>query len=202
MLGAQAVGTDAMQTAPTPQEIAKPLRAFNDRSCLVLDDDGPFRQRLAGALTRVGFIVSAEGSVRDGLQIAAANPPAFAVVDLRLQDGSGLDVIEALRQSRPDVRSVVLTGYGALPATVAAIKSGAQNVLTKPADVDDIVNALVAAPNDMPKPPDHPASPDRIRWEHIQSVYEQSGGNVSETARRLDMHRRTLQRILSKNAPA
>ncbi|MEO0982374.1 MAG: ActR/PrrA/RegA family redox response regulator transcription factor [Pseudomonadota bacterium] len=180
---------------------ASELDVFEDRTCLVVDDDAPFRQRLAGALARVGFAVSVEGSVEDGVHVAVHNPPAFAVVDLRLTDGSGLDVIEALHRRRADARSVVLTGYGAIPATVAAIKSGAQNVLTKPADIEDIVKALVADPDEMPEPPEHPATPDRVRWEHILSVYEQCEHNVSETARRLNMHRRTLQRMLQKSAP-
>ena len=134
-------------------------------------------------------------------EIAARQPPAFAVLDLRLEDGSGLSVVEALNKSRPDCRIVMLTGYGAIATAVAAVKAGAIDYLSKPADPEDIVKALLAAPDDKPEPPEHPMSADRIRWEHIQRVYELCGHNVSETARRLSMHRRTLQRILGKRAP-
>ena len=190
-----------METEPASYSTDAVVRALPDRSCLVVDDDAPFRQRLAGALTRRGFIVSAEGTVRDGVEIAKANPPAFAVVDLRLDDGSGLDVLEALHAHRQDARSILLTGYGALPVAVSALKCGAQDVLTKPADIDDIINALITDPSEMPDAPVSPISPDRARWEHIQSVFEKYNRNVSETARQLGMHRRTLQRILQKDAP-
>jgi two-component system, response regulator RegA len=177
------------------------VRAFPDRSCLVVDDDLPFRQRLAGALTRKGFIVSVEATARDGIEIARANPPAFAVVDLRLGYDSGLDVLEALHTNRPDARSILLTGYGALSMAVSALRYGAKDVLTKPADIEDIINALIADPSGMPEAPNSAISPDRVRWEHIQSVFEKCDGNVSATARQLGMHRRTLQRILQKNPP-
>jgi two-component system response regulator RegA len=123
------------------------------------------------------------------------------VVDLRLQDGNGLDVVEVLRDKRPDARVVVLTGYGAIATAVAAVKIGATDYLSKPADANDIVNALLATGDDMPPPPENPMSADRVRWEHIQRVYELCDRNVSETARRLNMHRRTLQRILAKRSP-
>lgn len=172
------------------------IASLADRTCLVMDDDTVFRERLAKALTQVGFVVSAAGTVRDGLTIASHNPPAFAVVDLRLDDGFGLDVIEALKQNRPEAHTVVLTGYGALPNAVAAIKSGAQNVLAKPADIEDIVNSLLADPEAQPEPPESPTEPNQIRWEYIKSVFDKNDGNVSQTARLLNMHRRTLQRIL------
>lgn len=178
------------------------IRALPDRSCLVVDDDAQFRQRLADALTRKGLFVSAVATARDGVDIAASNPPAFAVVDLRLDDDSGLDVLEALRASRLDARSILLTGYGAPSVAVYALRCGAQDVLTKPADIEDIVSALIADPSEMPEAPIHPASPDHVRWEHIQSVFEKCDRNVSETARQLDMHRRTLQRILQKPVPS
>ena len=172
-----------------------------DKSLLILDDDAAFRTRLARALEQRGFEVTAAGSVAEAGDIAAKAPPAYAVLDLRLEDGSGLSVVEALNKSRPDCRVVMLTGYGAIATAVAAVKAGALDYLGKPADPEDIVKALLASPDEKPEPPENPMSADRIRWEHIQRVYELCGHNVSETARRLNMHRRTLQRILAKRAP-
>ena len=172
-----------------------------DRSLLLVDDDEPFLRRLAKAMEKRGFEVETAGSVAAGKAIATARPPAFAVVDLRLQDGNGLDVVEVLRDKRADARVVVLTGYGAIATAVAAVKSGATVYLSKPADANDIVNALLATGGDLPEPPENPMSADRVRWEHIQRVYELCDRNVSETARRLNMHRRTLQRILAKRSP-
>ena len=128
-------------------------------------------------------------------------PPAFAVVDMRLEDGSGIDVIAALKDARPDARAVVLTGYGNIASAVTAVKLGAVDYLAKPADADDVIAALLAVEGSKAEPPDHPMSADRVRWEHIQRIYELCGRNVSETARQLNMHRRTLQRILAKRAP-
>ncbi len=172
-----------------------------DKTLLILDDDAPFRNRLGRAMTQRGFVVSAVASVAEALEIARGNPPAFAVVDLRLEDGDGLDVVRALHASRPDCRAVMLTGYGNIATAVAAVKSGAIDYLSKPADADDVVKALLALPGDKPEPPENPMSADRVRWEHIQRVFELCDHNVSETARRLNMHRRTLQRILAKRAP-
>lgn len=177
-----------------------PLDLPEDRTLLVLDDDAPFRTRLGRAMTQRGFIVSAVGTVDEALEIARQNPPAFAVLDLRLDDGSGLDVVKALHESRADCRVVMLTGYGNIATAVAAVKSGAVDYLSKPADAEDVIKALLNR-GDAPPPPDNPMSADRVRWEHIQRVYESCGHNVSETARRLNMHRRTLQRILAKRAP-
>ncbi len=182
-------------------KVHEKLKSFEDKTCLVLDDDGPFCQRLSRALTQRGFLVSAISSVSEARAIARLNPPAFAVVDLRLQDGSGLDVVELLHQHRPEARAVILTGYGAIATAVAAVKAGAVDYLSKPADVEDILNALLAPADSKPTPPENPMSADRVRWEHIQRVYELCDHNVSETARRLNMHRRTLQRILAKRAP-
>jgi len=148
-----------------------------------------------------GFTVEAVGSVAAGKAIAIARPPAYAVIDLRLEDGNGLDVVETLREKRPDARIVVLTGYGAIATAVAAVKIGATDYLSKPADANDITAALLAEAEEMPPPPENPMSADRVRWEHIQRVYELCDRNVSETARRLNMHRRTLQRILAKRSP-
>ncbi|MBM3611663.1 MAG: ActR/PrrA/RegA family redox response regulator transcription factor [Alphaproteobacteria bacterium] len=173
-----------------------------DRSILLVDDDEAFLKRLAKALERRGFEPETAESVVDGKAIAERRAPAYAVIDLRLQDGNGLDVVEALHARRPDCRAIVLTGYGAIATAVAAVKIGAVDYLSKPADADDITRALLAQGDGaLPPPSDNPMSADRVRWEHIQRVYEQCDRNVSETARRLGMHRRTLQRILAKRSP-
>ncbi|WP_298905481.1 ActR/PrrA/RegA family redox response regulator transcription factor [uncultured Aliiroseovarius sp.] len=172
-----------------------------DASLLLVDDDEPFLRRLARAMEKRGFSVETAGSVAAGKAIATARPPAYAVVDLRLEDGNGLDVVETIHEKRPDSRVVVLTGYGAIATAVAAVKLGAADYLSKPADANDITAALLAMPDELPPPPENPMSADRVRWEHIQRVYELCDRNVSETARRLNMHRRTLQRILAKRSP-
>lgn len=173
----------------------------DDPSLLLVDDDEPFVRRLAKAMERRGFAPVTALSVTEGKEIAVARAPAYAVVDLRLEDGNGLDVVETLRAARPDARIVVLTGYGAIATAVVAVKVGATDYLSKPADADDVTAALLATGDDLPPPSDQPMSADRVRWEHIQRVYEQCDRNVSETARRLSMHRRTLQRILAKRSP-
>jgi two-component system response regulator RegA len=175
--------------------------ASEPRTLLILDDDRPFRERLARAMQARGFTVTVAETVREGIAIARENAPAYAVVDLKLEDGNGLDVVEALHEKRPNCRVVVLTGFGNIATAVAAVKFGALDYLSKPADADDILHALLAPPGSKPSPPENPMSADRVRWEHIQRVYELCGHNVSETARRLNMHRRTLQRILSKRSP-
>lgn len=172
-----------------------------DKTLLLVDDDEPFLKRLAKAMEKRGFDVETAGSVAAGKAISTARPTAYAVVDLRLEDGNGLDVVEVLRERRPDARIVVLTGYGAIATAVAAVKIGATDYLSKPADAADIMNALLANTDGLPPPPENPMSADRVRWEHIQRVYELCDRNVSETARRLNMHRRTLQRILAKRSP-
>lgn len=188
-------------TMTMQQEDLQTLDLPADASLLILDDDAPFRTRLSRSLAGRGFAVSAVASVGEALELLRSHPPAFAVLDLRLEDGSGLTVVEELHRRRPDCKVVMLTGYGNIATAVAAVKAGALDYLPKPADVEDIIKALLARPNDRPAPPDNPMSADRIRWEHIQRVYELCGHNVSETARRLSMHRRTLQRILAKRAP-
>ena len=172
-----------------------------DRTLLIVDDDKPFRERLGRAMETRGFEVTLAESVRQGIQIARDKPPAFAVVDLKLEDGNGLDVVEILHEKRPGARVVVLTGFGNIATAVAAVKFGALDYLSKPADADDVTAALLAPAGAKPTPPENPMSADRVRWEHIQRVYELCGHNVSETARRLNMHRRTLQRILAKRSP-
>lgn len=172
-----------------------------DRSLLLVDDDEAFVKRLAKAMDKRGFQTETAESVEAGKAIANARPPAYAVVDLRLGDGNGLDVVEALHARRPDCRVVVLTGYGAIATAVAAVKIGAIDYLSKPADANDVMNALLAKAETLPALPENLMSADRVRWEHIQRVYEMCDRNVSETARRLSMHRRTLQRILAKRSP-
>lgn len=172
-----------------------------DNSLLLVDDDEPFVRRLARAMEKRGFVPEAVETVAAGKLVANARPPAYAIVDLRLEDGNGLDVVEVLREKRPDCRVVVLTGYGAIATAVAAVKIGAIDYLSKPADANDVTAALLALNEDRPPPPENPMSADRVRWEHIQRVFELCDRNVSETARRLNMHRRTLQRILAKRSP-
>lgn len=173
---------------------------YEDRSLLVVEDDQSFLNRLSRALTSRGFDVQTADNVDDGIAIIRRSPPAFAVVDMRLNGGNGLEVLEVLSEARPGARSVVLTGYGNLATAVTAVKLGAIDYLAKPADADDVVASLMAT-GDKAEPPENPMSADRVRWEHIQRVYELCNRNVSETARRLNMHRRTLQRILAKRAP-
>jgi two-component system response regulator RegA len=175
--------------------------ATNERSLLIVEDDKSFLQRLAKAMETRGFDVRSAESVTDGLMQVEKAAPAYAVVDMRLGDGNGLDVISALKQRRPEARAIILTGYGNIATAVTAVKFGAVDYLAKPVDADDVVSALLAIDGKKAEPPEHPMSADRVRWEHIQRIYELCGRNVSETARRLNMHRRTLQRILAKRAP-
>jgi len=172
-----------------------------DRSLLIVEDDKSFLQRLARAMEGRGFTVTTAESVADGLTQLETTSPAFAVVDMRLEDGNGLDVISALKRRRPDARAIILTGYGNIATAVNAVKLGAVDYLSKPVDADDVVAALLALEGRRADPPENPMSADRVRWEHIQRIYELCSRNVSETARRLNMHRRTLQRILAKRAP-
>ncbi|HEY7645257.1 MAG TPA: ActR/PrrA/RegA family redox response regulator transcription factor [Hyphomicrobiales bacterium] len=172
-----------------------------ENSLLIVDDDKAFSGRLSRAMEGRGFEVRVASTVEEGLALIRAAPPSYAVVDMRLEDGSGLDVIALVKALRPEARAIVLTGYGNIATAVTAVKLGAVDYLAKPADADDICAALLAPPNQKPQPPENPMSADRVRWEHIQRVYELCDRNVSETARRLNMHRRTLQRILAKRAP-
>ena len=186
-----------LKTAMLSQKISD----FEDKSLLILDDDDPFRNRLARAMEKKGFSVKEAKTVLEGLKIAQNTPPNFAVIDLRLEDGNGLDVVKAIHKSKKESRIVMLTGYGNLPTAVAAVKAGAIDYLAKPVDADDVEAALLASPESKAKPPENPMSADRVKWEHIHRVFELCNRNVSETARRLKMHRRTLQRILSKRSP-
>src|SRR6201996_5884565 len=177
------------------------LAGHTDRSLLIVEDDKPFLERLARAMETRGFSVTSCDTVAEGLAQITKAAPAFAVVDLRLGDGNGLDVVSALKRKRPDARVIVLTGYGNIATAVTAVKMGAVDYLAKPADADDVVAALLATGTEKSELPTNPMSADRVRWEHIQRIYEMCNRNVSETARRLNMHRRTLQRILAKRAP-
>jgi len=172
-----------------------------DPSLLIVDDDGPFLRRLGRALEIRGFAVEMAETVAAGHAAVKAAPPKYAVIDLRLEDGNGLELIEAIRDRREDTRIIMLTGYGNIATAVNAVKLGAIDYLAKPADADDVFAALTREPGEKVEPPENPMSADRVRWEHIQRVYEMCDRNVSETARRLNMHRRTLQRILAKRAP-
>jgi two-component system, response regulator RegA len=174
---------------------------LTDRSLLIVEDDKAFLERLSRAMESRGFAVTSCATVSEGVAHIGQAAPAFAVVDLRLGDGSGLDVVSALKRKRPDARAVVLTGYGNIATAVTAVKMGAVDYLSKPAEADDVVAALLSSGGDKTELPQNPMSADRVRWEHIQRIYEMCNRNVSETARRLNMHRRTLQRILAKRAP-
>ena len=168
---------------------------------LIIDDDEAFRVRLGRAMEKRGYGVRLAGSFREGIDMATRQPPRYAVVDLRLGDGNGLDLVHEMRKVAPNSRMVILTGYGNIATAVAAMKTGAIDYLPKPCEADAVAAALRGGDKALPPPPDHPMPADRVRWEHIQRVFEQCDRNVSETARRLNMHRRTLQRILAKHAP-
>ena len=177
------------------------LADFDNKSLLIVDDDNPFRERLSRAMEKKGFSVSQAESVKKGVEAVKNSCPGFAVIDLRLGDGNGLEVVKEIKKISPESRVIMLTGYGNIPTAVAAVKDGAIDYLAKPADADDVEKALLADPNKKASPPENPMSADRVKWEHIHRVFELCNRNVSETARRLKMHRRTLQRILSKRSP-
>ncbi len=174
---------------------------MDNQNLLLLDDDTALRKRLERAMEQRGFVVTSVASVKEGIEASKLESFDYAILDLKLEDGSGLDVVKALHQTNADCRVVILTGFGNIATAVAAVKAGALDYLPKPANPDQIVAALLQQDGTMPPPPEDPMSADRVRWEHIQRVFEQCDRNVSETARRLKMHRRTLQRILAKHAP-
>jgi two-component system response regulator RegA len=190
-------GGSSTTVSPNPEAVA--LGA--GRKLLLVDDDAPLRRSMARALERRDFQVLAAEGVAEARSLAREHRPEFAVLDMRLTEGSGLDLVRTLRELRPEVRIVIVTGYGNIATAVAAIKAGAVDYLAKPVDADDVVSALLKSGHGLPPPRENPMSADRVRWEHIQRVFEQCNRNVSETARRLNMHRRTLQRILNKRAP-
>ena len=181
----------------------KKIAEFEDKTLLIVDDDNPFRERLSRAMEKKGFIVTQAESVNKGVNAVKLKKPAFAVIDLRLGDGNGLEVVKEIQNFNPNKtksRIIMLTGYGNISTAVAAIKEGAIDYLAKPADADDVEKALLADPNKKAQPPENPMSADRVKWEHIHRVFELCNRNVSETARRLKMHRRRLQRILTKKS--
>jgi len=188
------------QNKRQPEDI-KNIKDLGDKSLLIVDDDNPFRERLARAMEKKGFMVTQAESVKKSKDSLKIKKPAFAVIDLRLNDGSGLEVVKEIQNLNNNSRIIMLTGYGNIPTAVAAIKHGAIDYLAKPADADDVEKALLANPEDKALPPENPMTADRVKWEHIHRVFELCNRNVSETARRLKMHRRTLQRILSKRSP-
>ena len=183
------------------KKITQKITDFADKSLLIVDDDNPLRDRLARAMGKKGFHVTQAESVEKGINQVKNTPPAFAIIDLRLGDGSGLKVVEEIKKYKKDSRVVMLTGYGNIPTAVEAVKAGAIDYIPKPADADDVENALLASPQSKAIPPKDPMSADRVKWEHINRIFELCNRNVSETARKLKMHRRTLQRILSKRSP-
>ena len=190
-----------MITRMAEPENIKNIKKYEEKSLLIVDDDNPFRERLARAMEKKGFVVTQAESVKKGLDSLKLIKPAFAVVDLRLNDGNGLEVVKEIQNLNTHSRIIMLTGYGNIPTAVAAIKHGAIDYLAKPADADDVEKALLADPESKAQPPENPMTADRVKWEHIHRVFELCNRNVSETARRLKMHRRTLQRILSKRSP-
>tara|TARA_B100000700_G_C14780575_1_gene731131 strand:+ start:149 stop:724 length:576 start_codon:yes stop_codon:yes gene_type:complete len=190
-----------MRGSNTTQTDQLKIEDFEDKSLLIVDDDDPLRNRLSRAMEKKGFTVQEAKTVQNALNMVKKSPPHFALVDLRLEDGNGLEVVKELSKVKKDSRIVMLTGYGNLPTAVAAVKAGAIDYIAKPVDADDVEAALLARPESKAKPPENPMSADRVKWEHIHRVFELCNRNVSETARRLKMHRRTLQRILSKRSP-
>ena len=190
-----------MMTIMNELSATKKISEFEDKSLLIVDDDNPFRERLSRAMEKKGFVVTQAESVKKGIDSLKVKKPAFAVVDLRLNDGNGLEVVKEIQNLDTKSRIIMLTGYGNIPTAVAAIKHGAIDYLAKPADADDVEKALLADPKTKASPPENPMTADRVKWEHIHRVFELCNRNVSETARKLKMHRRTLQRILSKRSP-
>ena len=172
-----------------------------NKQLLIVDDDLSFRERLTRSMEKKGFFVESYSNAKLTSKRIKEKKFDFAIVDMRLEDGSGLELIKLIKSESPDTRSLLLTGYGNIATAVAAIKSGAIDYLPKPAEIDQIYDALISSKEILPPPPENPMTADRIRWEHIQRVFIQCKRNVSETARRLRMHRRTLQRILNKHAP-
>ena len=163
----------------TETQNLKKISEFKDNSLLIVDDDNPFRERLSRAMEKKGFQVSQAESVKIGIQSVKLKKPAFAVVDLRLNDGNGLEVVKEIQKNNIDSRIIMLTGYGNIPTAVAAIKEGAIDYLAKPADADDVEKALLADPNRKASPPENPMSADRVKWEHIHRVFELCNRNVS-----------------------
>lgn len=175
------------------------LDQSDKKSMLIVEDDDVLRNRLAAAMNKRGFETRATASVTEALKVIAQDTPKYAVVDLRLLDGSGLDVVKSLEGHDPEARAIIVTGYGDIPTAVAAARIGAVDYIAKPASADQIVDALLAQKDQNPPAPINPISPDEARKEHIEHVFNEAGGNVSRAAKLLSMHRRTLQRILRRH---
>lgn len=190
-----------MNVETPAREMRAPLAAAGERKIMLVDEDHGFAARLSRGLEQRGYAPVLAGGFSEAQREISSTPPAMAVIDLRLAGGNGLDLVEDLHRRRKDSVIVVLTAYGNIATAVAAVKLGAIDYLCKPSSTDEVISALTQRDEKRPTPPDNPMSADRVRWEHIQRVFELYGHNVSETARRLSMHRRTLQRILAKNAP-
>ena len=173
-----------------------------DASLLIVEDDDVFRQRLETAMARRGYRTRCAGTVEAAQCCIDASAPRYAVIDLKLRDGSGLDIVNALHAARPDARSIILTGYGDIPTAVSAVRCGASDYLTKPTTANQIDAALRIPDGGKPPAPAHPAPPNEVKKAHIRTVLKMCAGNVSEAARRLNMHRRTLQRILVREKEA
>lgn len=168
---------------------------------VIIDDDQVLADRLGKALERRGFEVTVINTVSEALEWIEDTHPDFALIDLRLGDGNGLDIVQKIKETAPECRAIMMTAYGNIATAVSAVKAGAVDYLTKPADADAVEAVLLGDANARPALPERPMSAERVRWEHIQRIFEQCDRNVSETARQLGMHRRTLQRILAKYAP-
>jgi two-component system, response regulator RegA len=171
------------------------------RKVLLVDDDAPLRKNLVRAFEREGFTVATAGSLKEAHEVAGDFAPDHAVLDLNLHDGYGMELVTALQELHPEIKIVILTGYDSIASSLVALKAGVVGYLAKPVRAEQVVATLLGQSADSAEPAERPMSADRVRWEHIQRVFEQCNRNVSETARRLNMHRRTLQRILSKRAP-
>jgi two-component system response regulator RegA len=167
-------------------------------SLLLVDDDKTFCQVLSKALTKRGFDVSVAHSVEQAIPLAEANPPEFAVLDLKMDGASGLVMVKKLHELDPHTRIVMLTGYASITTAVEAIKLGATQYLAKPANADEIVAAFNHTPDDSTPLHSEPMQIQALTWEHIHRVLRENDNNVSATARALNMHRRTLQRKLAK----
>ena len=197
------VRTTAGKLADLERRIQEATHAGSERAVEKQHAKGKLtaRERIALLLDE-GYQVDSAADGDAGLaRLGNGNGYDLVLLDLKMEGRSGLSVLEEMRRSGVSTPVIMLTGYGNIATAVAAVKAGAVDYLSKPADADDVARALLARKDEAPPPPENPMSADRVRWEHIQRVFEQCDRNVSETARRLKMHRRTLQRILSKHAP-
>ena len=174
------------------------LDATNENTLLIVEDDDALRDRLARAMDRRGFVVRVASSISEAMDQADVELPKYAVVDLRLLDGSGLSFVEMLVKRDHIIRAIILTGYGNIPTAVAAARIGAIDYIAKPATADEIVDALIRPRNEYPPAPTDPIPPDEAHKEHIEHVFHEMDENVTQTARALDMHRRSLQRLLKR----